>query len=191
MCLGLPFPLDAKCNCLPNTPLCLFRDGQIGDKPTSSPLRPGFAAVPLLWLLFGFVRSVLKRDVTAEDGWPLTSALLRRYLSTLCCCTSALFINLAWISSCNFFFFSGGKNKIFLAPKFAICEQRDSLLSHTFWMVIWYLVSWMRSHVSCDFFRPWSAVAARANCSAFKQRIFLESPTGTPIDASQWSHHQI
>lgn len=105
MCLGLPFPLDAKCNCLPNTPLCLFRDGQIGDKPTSSPLRPGFAAVPLLWLLFGFVSVVLKRDVTAEDGWPLTSALFHRQLSTLYTCTRALFINLARISSCNFFFF--------------------------------------------------------------------------------------
>lgn len=35
----------------------------------------------------------------------------------------------------QFCFFLEEKN-IVLVPKFAICEQRDSLLSHTFWMVI-------------------------------------------------------
>lgn len=38
-----PAPVGAKCNCLVNAPLCLFRDGQIGDKATSSPLRDGFS----------------------------------------------------------------------------------------------------------------------------------------------------
>lgn len=74
-----PAFVGAKCNCLANTPLCLFRDGQIGDRATSSPLRAGFSlsAASLivlglcqLWFLEG--SSCLTLDMDA----PLTLALL-------------------------------------------------------------------------------------------------------------------